>query len=109
MGDEKIIAAIIPYNACPNCRHKSFIVMQIQVDAFVTDGDGNICATEQKHYNAIGKCLNCGKEYDMMPTPNGFNPMGKIKSILNRYNGVIGSNCTDNISLDNPMEIDGGE
>ena len=105
MDDEKIIARVIPDNACPNCGHKRFVVMQSQIDAFLTNIDGEVCDSAQRYYNAVGKCLSCSREYNMLPTPNGFIPMGPLKSLLYKHMGVAVSNDSVDNVIENPMML----
>ena len=100
----KEMCRIIPAGSCPSCGHKQFFVMQGQVDQYITNGDGVVIDFKELEYKAIGKCLNCNKEYEMMPTTTGFIPLTPLRKILYDYTPHLA--IEESYShVDNPMEM----
>ena len=56
---------LVPKGSCPRCGHRQFIIKEIQSNLYLTGRDGEIIDSKEEKYVAVGKCTNCGKEYDM--------------------------------------------
>ena len=59
----KQIITVYPKNACPCCHHSNFVVVEKNVDAYVTGRDGEIIDHRELECSAIGRCINCGNEF----------------------------------------------
>lgn len=58
-------------------------------NVYLTDRDGEITDSKEIHYKAIGKCVNCYKEYEMMQTSYGFVPLTPLRKLLYEYDKGI--------------------
>ena len=76
---------LLPKGCCPKCGHRRFIVKEILSNLYLTGRDGEIVDSKEEKYIAAGKCLNCGKEYDMAPGYNTFVPLTPIRKLLYEY------------------------
>ena len=76
---------ILPKGSCPKCGHRQFLVKEIQSNLYLTGRDGEIIDSKEEKYIAIGKCLNCGKEYEMAPTAYAFIPLTPLRKFLHEY------------------------
>lgn len=81
----KEMVYIINNGSCPTCGNKQFIVAEHQTMLYLTDGNGEAINSKELNYKAIGKCCNCGKEFEMMPTSYGFIPLTRLRKILFEY------------------------
>ena len=103
MNDLKKMISHIPAGSCPKCSRKQFIVWQSLEDIYLTNIDGNIIDHKEISSHTIGKCINCGSQYEMMDTVTGFIPLTNLRKILfdsNAYIEVIENEPV----LPNPME-----
>lgn len=108
MSEKRILMArLIPKGSCPCCGHLQFVVVEAQINYYLTNMDAEIIDSKEKYYHAKGKCCNCGSEYDMIPTREGFIPATPLRKHLFKY-----STHYDEIYLDenkyikNPMMED---
>lgn len=104
----KTMVNLIPAGSCPRCGHSQFVVFENEMNCYLTNRDGEIIDGNEIDYRAVGKCVNCGKEFSMIPTANGFIPLTRLRSILLDYtphfsaiNDAEMAYCKD---LANPME-----
>ena len=82
---EKLMFRALPYNSCPCCQHKEFLIHESSMVLYLTNMNGEIIASKENYNNTVGKCKYCGKEYSMFPTNESFIPLGKIKKIIFDY------------------------
>lgn len=95
---------IIPAGSCPNCGHSKFVVFESAQSAYSTNRDGEIVGSKELSYKAVGKCLNCGKEFDMLPTQIRFIPMTRLRKILYDYTDHSTLDQIESYEeIDNPM------
>ena len=76
---------LVPKGSCPRCGHRQFIIKEIQSNLYLTGRDGEIIDSKEEKYVAVGKCTNCGREYDMAPGYNTFIPLTPIRKFLYEY------------------------
>ena len=93
---------------CPYCGHKNFLVKQVTSTLFVTNCDGEICASKDELTIAVGKCLKCGNEFDCYPALDSFIPLTQISKFLLEYatNRLDLTNSMDETYIKNPIEVD---
>lgn len=104
----KVMVDVVPNGSCPKCGHLQFIVSEIQHNAFLTNHDGDIIDSKELHYEAIGKCVNCGAVYDMEPTYKGFIPMTPLRKILYEHTPhYVPKEISITSDIENPMEAKG--
>ena len=101
----KEMCRLVPQGACPTCGHKQFVVYENTTDLYLTNQDGEAIDHTEVRYIAFGKCLNCGKEFEMMPTSIGFIPLTGLRKILYEYSPSSYINETELGSTNNPMEV----
>lgn len=102
----KLMARSVPRGACPNCGHKQFVVIQHQTDLFLTDRDGVIIDGCELSNLAVGKCGNCGREIQMLPTLYGFVPLTQLRKAMYFYGKKeeeVDKTPSSNIQGNNPM------
>lgn len=102
----KEMCRLVPQGACPICGHKQFIVHEITTDLYLTNQDGAAIDHKELNYIALGKCINCGKEFEMMPTSIGFIPLTRLRKILYEYSPSSYMNKTELGNINNPMGVD---
>lgn len=103
----KEMVSIIPLGACPKCGHRQFVVSELQMNEYLTNPDGEIIDTLEVNYDAQGMCVNCGTEFRMYPTREGFIPMTRLREIMFNYSPhlkIIQQEKMVDI-LPNPMEV----
>jgi DNA-directed RNA polymerase subunit RPC12/RpoP len=101
----KEMCHIIPRGACPTCGHKQFVVVESEINAYLTGLDGEVVSDKELGYSAKGKCCRCGKVYDMIPTSTGFIPATKLRKLLFEYSVHLPLDDMINYDgLPNPME-----
>ena len=105
MSENIIMARKIPFNACPCCGHRQFVVLESQMNAFLTGREGEIIDSKEKYYHAVGKCTNCKSEYDMINTINGFIPATKLRKLLYKYTTYDEDVIEESAYIRNPMEV----
>lgn len=81
----KEMVYLIPKGSCPNCTHKQFVVYERNENLYLTNNDGEVIDNAEISNYAIGKCLRCGKEYDMMSYSTRFIPLTALRKILFDY------------------------
>lgn len=106
----KELCYIIPKGSCPTCGHKQFIVYHRTEILSLTDMEGQIIDSQNISDYAIGKCINCGKEYDMIILNETYIPATPLRKLLYEYDphtfydeNIIESN------IPNPMEMNKNE
>ena len=80
---------LIPDEACPTCGHSRFIIKDSESNLYLTDNFGNIIDSKEEYHICVGKCLNCGKEYSMLPTKNKFIPLTNLRKYLYEYSNTV--------------------
>lgn len=95
---------IIPQGSCPICGHKQFIINEGIINLYLTDQDGSVIDYKEEDYKAIGKCINCGKKFEMMPTSTGFIPLTHLRKIIYEYSPSSYINEISSGNTKNPME-----
>lgn len=95
----------IPEGSCPNCGHRQFVVFESNESIYLTNTDGEIIDSSDIINCAIGKCIKCGSEYEMISTLTKFIPVTPLRSILFNYSPhkIKKENI---INISNPMESD---
>ena len=101
---EKLKQMIIKYptGSCPCCHRSNFVVVEKNVDAYVTGRDGEILDHRELENSAIGRCINCGKEYHMIHTANGFRPLTSFGLYLYN-NSLVKEDKYKFDEIENPM------
>ena len=102
----KNMVNIIPLGACPKCGHKQFVVSELQINEYLTNPDGEIIDSLDVDYDAEGYCMNCGAQFKMYPTKEGFIPLTRLRKIMLDYTPHM--QCVRTIKLDDlasPMEV----
>ena len=103
----KEMVNIIPLGACPKCGHKQFIVIEHQLNEYLTNPDGEIIDSLDLDYDAEGMCINCNSRFKMLPTREGFIPLTRLRKIIFDYTchaACAPKELTSNIP--NPMEAE---
>lgn len=98
---------VLPKGCCPKCGHRQFIVKEISSNLYLTGRNGEIIDSKEEKYIAVGKCLNCGKEYEMAPSYDSFIPLTPIRKVLFDYEleEIEKDNPNNNLeSIPNPFE-----
>ena len=100
---------VLPKGSCPKCGHRQFLVKEISSNLYLTGNDGEIINGREEKYIAVGKCLNCEKEYDMAPGYNCFVPLTPIRKFLYEYSTpeLINPVPEDMKALPNPIQVGG--
>lgn len=75
----------IKKGSCPNCGHKQFIIYERNENLYLTNSDGEIIDSQELTNYAKGKCIRCGKEYDMLSGISQFIPLTDLRKILYNY------------------------
>ena len=75
----------VPYNACPICGRKSFIVSEITNTLYHTGIDGHVLASKDVKTDIAGFCMNCKHKFPMIETNEGFIPMTPLRIHLQDY------------------------
>jgi hypothetical protein len=77
----------------------------MQSNLFLTGRDGEIVDSKEEKYVAVGKCLSCGREYEMAPGYNTFVPLTPIRKFLYEYSSpeLIEAQPKDMDYLPNPF------
>ena len=104
----KEMVYIVPSGSCPKCGHKHFVIIEHQINEYLTNADGEIIDSLDIDYDAEGMCINCHSRYKMYPTREGFIPLTKLRAIMLDYTGhVIDSRSSETFIHDtlNPMEM----
>jgi hypothetical protein len=102
----KEMVSIIPLGLCPNCGHGQFVVIESTMSTYLTNNDGEIIDSKEICNEAIGRCVRCGREYNMLSTLYGFIPLSNLRSILFNNTPHINKCIDDSIFKDdNPMEV----
>lgn len=93
----------VPEGSCPNCGHKQFIVYERNENLYLTNMDGEIIDNNEISNYAIGKCISCGAEYEMISSTTKYIPITKLRKILFDYSPhkFIEDKI---INIPNPME-----
>lgn len=78
----KNMVSLIPLSRCPNCGHGEFLVFEMNLNQYLTNRDGEVKDIIDEEHTIQGKCITCGKVYDMMVNINGFIPLTKLRKIL---------------------------
>ena len=102
----KEMVNIIPLGSCPKCGHKQFVVIEHQLNEYLTNPDGEIIDSLDLDYDAKGMCINCKTRCKMIPTREGFIPLTRLREILFDY--TCHALCVPKDLLDNtpnPMEM----
>lgn len=93
---------VIPNGSCPYCGHKQFVVIESQLNIFLTNRDGEIIDNKELSYKARGKCCNCNREFEMMQTTYGFIPLSPLRKII--YNHTNHNESEEEYEvINNPM------
>ena len=73
----------------------------------MTNRDGEICDSMDEMNVAVGKCLECGKEFDCYPAFDSFIPLTPIRKFLPEYATEVldSTNNMDQTHIENPMEV----
>lgn len=87
MEDLKQMITAYPKSSCPCCHHNNFVVVERNIDAYVTGRDGEIIDHRELESSAIGRCVNCGNEFHMVHIVNGFRPLTDFGLFL--YNNLL--------------------
>ena len=95
---------LLPEGSCPKCGHRQFLVKEIQSNLYLTNSDGEIIDGKEENYVAVGKCLNCGKEYKMLPGVYRFIPMTPLRELLYEYSEDAVEE-PKKIYISNPFEV----
>ena len=99
-----VITRPIPKGSCPNCGHKQFIVKELSSTLYLTNRDGEVIDSQEDYDIAVGKCLSCGKEYDMYPAYNSFIPLTPLRKVLYDFQPAILDRTNDTFdNLQNPI------
>lgn len=101
----KIMCDIIPAGSCPICSGKQFIVHEFSSNLYLLDYDGKVIDHNEIIYNAVGKCLNCGHQFEMMPTMEGFIPLTKLRKIFYEYSPSAYKDESKLENSSNPMGV----
>ena len=95
---------LLPKGSCPKCGHRQFLVKEIQSNLYLTGIDGDVIDSKEEKYVAVGKCLNCGKEYNMLSGRDSFIPMTPLRELLYYYPGKSLKEPEEEY-IDNPFEV----
>ena len=95
---------IVPVGACPNCGHQQFVVVESEVDTYLTGPDGKILDSREESYSAKGMCCTCNRVFDMEPTSYGFIPMTPLKKYFMRLKLYVPEVEEEPLAIPNPME-----
>ena len=96
---------VLPRMACPHCGNVRWIVMEMDANTYYTDKYGKIDKTIENYHKYKGKCLTCGREYDMYPAYDTFIPLTDIrKRYLQYIDELDKTNNQDFQYIENPME-----
>lgn len=100
---------LIPDGSCPKCSHRQFIVREFIANTYLTGIDGEIIDGNEDKHTMVGICLNCGKQYPMASTYNGFIPLTPIRKLLREYAEEVVYVIPDDMTkeLTNPMDLKG--
>ena len=100
----KLFHNIDPHG-CPRCGHKNFLVKQVTSTIYLTDRDGQICDSKDELCVTVGKCLECGKEFDLYQTFDSFIPLTSIRKHLAEYalGSLDATNNMDETYIENPI------
>lgn len=96
---------IVPLGSCPKCGHKQFVVLEHQINKYLTNPDGEVIDSADIEYTASGMCLNCNTVFKMYPTRDGFIPLTKLREIMFDYTPhtqIVKEQTV--IDIPNPME-----
>lgn len=99
----KELCRVFPRGACLKCGSKNFIVYHRTEILSLTDMEGVIVDSEELSDYAIGKCINCGKEYDMIILNESYIPSTPIRKMLYEQNNPMFDE-EEYESIKNPME-----
>lgn len=101
----KEMVKTIPLGTCPKCGHKQFVVLENEINQYLTNIDGEIIDQKTIENKAIGMCCNCKSKFTMIPTMEGFIPSTKLRCLLLEYTPHSLLLDNNNINyIDNPME-----
>ena len=101
---------VLPKGSCPTCGHSQFIVVESQLDSYLTNSGGEIIDHKEERHVCVGKCVNCGNTFEMYPTNNGFIPLTKLKKLL--YDYIYNEEIQDKelqSNIDNPFLLGDGK
>ena len=95
----------IDQHGCPRCGHKNFLIKQLSSTIYITDHDGNVCDSKDEKVVTVGKCLECGKEFDAYPAFDSFIPLTSIRKHMIEYSATVldKTNNMDETYIENPM------
>ena len=102
----KEICTIFPLGSCLKCFNKQFIVYHRTEMLSLTNPDGEIIDVQEISDYAIGKCINCGKEYKMIILNETYIPSTPLREILYKNNPYIYDDNSNYAEIKNPMECD---
>ena len=102
----KLLCVDSNMNACPTCRHASFVVFTSEYNIYLTDHDGDVVDVRELDNSADGICTNCGKRYKMIKTANGFMPLTTLREILLKdiISDSIIPDYQEYLTIENPMQ-----
>lgn len=100
----KEMVKTIPLGTCPKCGHKQFVVVENEINTYLTNIDGEIIDQKTIDNKAIGMCCNCKTKFAMIPTKIGFIPATKLRCLLLEYTPHSSLLNDDEVYIDNPME-----
>lgn len=81
----KEMVKTVPLGACPRCGHRQFYVIDSTMNEYITNMDGEIVDSKEHGYRAYGMCVNCKREFEMMPTSYGFIPLTPLRKLFFEY------------------------
>ena len=97
---DKNMCKIIPYDACPRCGNREFLIYEKEENVFYTK-QGNLQAIDNISYKCQGTCIKCKTIYDILNTPTMFIPMTPLRKVLFNYPKEENEKLKQ---LKNPME-----
>jgi len=97
---------ILPRMACPYCGNVKWVILEMSANTYYTNRDGKVAKSIENYHKARGKCLTCGREYDMYPAYDTFIPLTPIRKLLLEFQPeeLNKTNNQDFTYIENPME-----
>ena len=96
---------VLPRMACPHCGNVKWVIMEMSANTYYTDRSGKVNDSIENYHKYIGKCITCGKEYDMYPAYNTFIPLTDLRRLYLEYrtDELDKTNNQDFTYIENPM------
>lgn len=97
----------IPKDSCPFCHSRAFSITEYQIDTYKTDIYGKLHEYHENSHFALGRCIQCGKEFRMFIGRTKFIPLSGIRPYLKEYSESLPtfSYMCKLTPSNNPMQI----